>query len=143
MNLEQELIETFCDNFVAYYRSHSCHLNITGRNFYSDHKLLNKIYDDLQDEIDTLGEIIRTLDAKVPETIQEILDTADLKEETTYPQAEDLLRITYDALEHLIGSYEEIIQEATDPEHENISNHAQDRVTALKKFCWMLRSTLE
>ena len=143
MTLEQELIETFCDNFVAYYRSHSCHLNITGRNFYSDHKLLNKIYDDLQDEIDTLGEIIRTIDVKVPETIREILDTADLQEETTIGFADELLQITMDALVHLIESYREIEELADGPEYEHISNHAQDRVLSLEKFVWMLRSTLE
>lgn len=143
MTLKQELIETFCDNFVAYYRSHSCHLNITGRNFVSDHKLLNDIYDDLQDEIDTLGEIIRTLDTEVPNTIQEILDTADLDEATTSRGADGMLGITYDAIEHLIESYKEIEELADTSEYAHISNHAQDRVSTLEKFCWMLRSTLE
>lgn len=143
MNLEQELIETFCDNFVAYYRSHSCHLNITGRNFVSDHKLLNDIYDDLQDEIDTLGEIIRTIKIEAPRTIQEILDTASLTEETTDLGADGMLGITYDAIEHLIDSYKDIEQLADSAEYAHISNHAQDRVLTLEKFCWQLRSVLE
>lgn len=143
MKLQQELIETFADNMVAYYRAHSCHLNVTGRNFYSDHKLLNKIYDDLQDEIDTLGEIIRTLNITVPETLQDILDTADLKEDTTLGSADELLQITYDAIEHLISSYKDIEELADTEEYEHIGNHAQDRILTLEKFCWQLRSTLE
>ena len=50
----EQLTEVFNDNFVAYYRSHVAHINIIGRNFASDHALLNGIYDDLQDQIDNL-----------------------------------------------------------------------------------------
>ena len=40
MNTSQQLTQVFNDNFVAYFRSHTAHINITGRNFRSDHKLL-------------------------------------------------------------------------------------------------------
>ena len=42
------LQETFAGNFVSYYRSHVAHVNIQGRNFYQDHKLLQKIYEYFQ-----------------------------------------------------------------------------------------------
>lgn len=143
MNLEQELIETFCDNVVAYYRAHSCHLNTTGRNFVSDHALLGEIYEDLQSEIDTLGEIIRTLRVYAPMTLMEILNTASLNEETTDGSADSLLQIVLDALLHLVRSYQDIQELADSPEYAHIGNHAQDRVTTLEKFIWQLHSTLE
>ena len=44
-HLHTVIEETFAANFVAYYRSHAGHINIVGRNFYQDHKLLQKIYE--------------------------------------------------------------------------------------------------
>ena len=45
---QQQLQKTFCDNFLCYFRSQVAHVNVVGRNFYSDHKLLGKIYEHLQ-----------------------------------------------------------------------------------------------
>jgi DNA-binding ferritin-like protein len=43
-DLHTALEETFSANFVSYYRTHVAHVNIQGRMFYQDHKLLQKIY---------------------------------------------------------------------------------------------------
>jgi cystathionine beta-lyase len=51
-NLHNTLEETFAGNFVLYYRAHQAHVNIVGRNFASDHKLLEKVYEYLQGNID-------------------------------------------------------------------------------------------
>ena len=60
-HLHTTLENTFAANFVAYYRAHVAHVNIKGRNFYQDHKLLETIYEYFQDNIDTMGEKIRTV----------------------------------------------------------------------------------
>lgn len=143
MNLTDKLTQTYCDNFVAYYRAHSCHLNVEGRNFMSDHKLLGHIYEDLQDEIDTLGEIIRTLREYAPMTIYDILSGSSLDETTTNGGADGMLEIVKDALLHLVESYQVIQELASDVEYEHISNHAAERVTVLEKFIWKLHSTLD
>jgi DNA-binding ferritin-like protein len=143
MNLTDKLTQTYCDNFVAYYRAHSCHLNVEGRNFMSDHKLLGHIYEDLQSETDTLGEIIRTLREYAPMTIYDILSGASLDEDTTTGGADGMLEIVKDSLLHLVEQYQAIQELAETEEYRHISNHAQERVTALEKFIWKLHSTLE
>ena len=50
-HLQTVLEETFAANFVSYYRTHVAHVNIQGRNFYQDHKLLQKIYEYFQDNL--------------------------------------------------------------------------------------------
>lgn len=143
MILNQALRTTYCDNFVAYYRAHSCHLNVEGRNFVSDHELLGDIYEDLHGEVDTLGEIIRTLREYAPMTIYDILSGSQLDETTTNSGADGMLDIVLDSLLHLVVCYQTIQELADSPEYEHISNHAQERVTALEKFIWKLRSVLE
>lgn len=141
-DLKTKLTEVFCDNFVAYYRAHSCHLNITGRNFTSDHKLLQKIYEDAQETIDRLGEFIRTLGEKAPETIADILEGSELGEETAF-DADSMLQIVLEAQEYMMEDYRELFDIATEATDQDIANFAADRLGAHSKFAWMLKSTLE
>lgn len=143
MTTVDQLTQTFCDNFAAYTRSHIAHLNITGRNFYSDHKLLNKIYDDLQDEIDTLGELIRSCGGFAPASIVEVIHKSEVSIEDITGSADSLLAQVRDDIETLKDSYSDLLETSDEEGLEEIANHAQDRLLALEKFIWMLNSTLE
>lgn len=142
MSVQTQLIETYCDNFVAYYTAHACHFNVTGRNFKSDHALFGEIYEDLEDEIDVLGEIVRTLQEMVPDSLATIVSTASIAEGYTY-DADSMLELVKTVLEELVGSYKRVEEECDTDEYEHIANHAQERVLALEKYIWQLRSTLE
>ena len=144
--VEQALLKTFCSNFVAYYKSHASHVNVTGRNFVSDHELLGGIYEELQGEIDTLGELLRTIKAEMPLTISETIDGSDVPD-SLYPDANsglDFLTQVYDDIETLIEVHLEL-EDATQNsrEYNHLANYAQDRVKSLQKHCWMLRSVID
>jgi len=141
MNTSEQLIQVFSDNFVAYYRSHVAHVNIEGRNFYSDHKLLQKIYEDLQGEIDTIAEKIRTLGEYMPCEIQDVLNNSHISTAELWGDSEYLLNKVLEDLEHLVMEYQELILISELDEHDEIANYAQDRITTLNKFIWMLKST--
>jgi len=142
MTTAEQLTQVFNDNFVAYLRSHIAHVNIVGRNFQSDHALLGGIYEDLQDQIDIIGELLRTLEEFMPNDPQAILDRSHIYPTPVDGDAKDLLTTVYDDVEHLKGCYEGLIEIAEIEGHSEIANYAQDRVLALAKHCWMLRSTL-
>lgn len=142
-HLQLVLEETFAANFVAYYRSHVAHVNIVGRNFASDHKLLKKIYEDLQDNIDSLAELLRTIDAKMPNDIATVLQISPFRDDPTEGDADELLQLVLDDQDKLIDLYKELDQAANEAGDIDISNFAQGRVGDHAKFRWMLRSTLE
>jgi len=144
MHTIEQLTETFCDNFVNSYRAHSCHFNIKGENFYSNHKLLQKIYEDSETTQDDLGELIRALDELAPETITDILGMASLDDTiATSTDANNLLILVLDGQEHMINSYGKLMIVASDEGHDDVANFAQDRIRQHKKFAWMLKSSLE
>lgn len=143
MTTAEQLTQVFNDNFVAYFRSHVAHVNIVGRNFQSDHSLLGSIYEDLQGQIDFIGELLRTLEEYMPCDINDVLLDSHITTEAIEGTSLELLSRVYDDIEHLKGCYEELITIAEEEGHEEIANYAQDRVLALAKHCWMLRSTLE
>ena len=142
MKTQEQLTQVFNDNFVAYYRSHVAHVNIVGRNFVSDHKLLQKIYEDLQDQIDVLAELLRSMDEFMPASLQRVMRDSHIDDNVMVGDADNMLTSVYDDIEHLKGCYEELIKVGNLEGYDHISNYAQDRVLALSKFCWMLKSTL-
>ena len=142
MTTEQQLNQVFCNNFVAYYRSHVAHVNIVGRNFASDHKLLQKVYEDLQDQIDRLAELLRTLNEYMPCEIQDVLNRSEIMTTQLEGDSIELISAVRDDLDMLKGSYEDLMQTADMEGLEEIANYAQDRILALAKHIWMLNATL-
>lgn len=142
MSLKETLIEVFSTNFMSYIHAHIAHVNVMGRNFVSDHKLLGKIYEDLQDQIDSIAELIRTVDEFMPHDLRSIMDTSIILDYPVVGTADDLLQGVYSDLEELCESYKKLMAEADSEGHVEISNYAQDRILAINKHCWMLKSTL-
>jgi starvation-inducible DNA-binding protein len=142
MNTAEQLTQTFNNNFVAYYRSHVAHVNITGRNFRSDHKLLEGIYTRRQAQIDRLAELLRTLDDYMPCEIQDVLNQSEISTAIFEEDADGFLEGVKDDLELLKGTYEDLMAVAEVEGHEEIANYAQDQILDLAKSIWMLNATL-
>ena len=142
MTTVEQLTQVFNNNFVAYYRSHVAHVNILGRNFYSDHKLLQKIYEDLQDQIDTIAELLRSIDDYMPCEIQDVLNQSEISTAIFEEDSDGFLEGVKSDLELLKGTYEELMAVAEVEGHEEIANYSQDRILALAKQIWMLDATL-
>jgi starvation-inducible DNA-binding protein len=142
MNTAEQLTQIFKDNFVTYFRSHVAHVNITGRNFRSDHKLLGGIYERRQAEIDKIGEILRTMDEYMPCDLSEVIADSHIDTGELAGDADFLLEMVQGDLEHLLDEFKQLIEIASEEGLEEISNYAQDQALDIEKSLWMLRSTL-
>jgi starvation-inducible DNA-binding protein len=136
------LTHIFYNNFVAYFRAHAAHVNIVGRNFASDHKLLQKTYEDLQEQIDRIGELLRTLGAYMPCDFAEIAAMTTLPTDPIEGDSEELIQLVTDDLQVLVDDFRELITAAEEDTFRDIENYAEDRVLALEKHLWMQRATL-
>ena len=141
MNTTTQLTQVFNDNFVAYFRNHVAHVNTVGRNFSSDHALLGEIYEDLQDQIDTIAELLRTLGEEMPSSIEDVISGSGFDSDT-FGDAYRLLEIVRDTLDALKMEYESLMEVSEQEGHKEIANYAQDRILAIAKFIWKLDSTL-
>lgn len=142
MTTAEQLRQVFVDNFVAYFRSHVAHVNVEGRNFYSDHKLLGKVYEDLQGQIDSLAELLRSIEEFMPDNLVDMLQESTVSLDTVSGSSDELFEIVLGDLEILKACHEELMTAADEEGHKEIANYAQDRILALAKFEWMIRSTL-
>ena len=143
MSTTEQLTQVFYDNFVAYFRSHAAHVNITGRNFRSDHKLLEGVYTRRQDQIDRLGELLRSLDEYMPCDMYDILGNTHLPTDPIEGSADELLQLVQDDLEHLRDCFIELEEVSDEEDHEEIANYAQDQILDLNKSIWMIKVKLE
>ena len=143
MTTQEQLQQVFADNFVAYYRTHVAHVNIQGRNFISDHKLLGKIYEDLQAQTDSIAELLRTLQEFMPASLDAVTSSSQINDSDVEGSADDLLALVRDDLAELKACHEELMEVAELDGHKEIANYAQDRILTLAKYIWMLDSTLD
>jgi len=143
MNLDSQLEQVFATNFQVYYRTHVAHVNTVGRNFYSDHKLLQKIYEGLQANIDTLAEFLRTLKLQMPQSLEIVVELGSTPDSMVTGDAIQLLTGVYEDLEIMIDEYLALNTVAEEEDHPEIANYAQDQIRILRKSCWMLSSILD
>ena len=143
MTTAEQLTLVFYNNFVAYYRSHAAHVNVTGRTFRSDHKMLGGVYERRQAEIDKIAEILRTMQEFMPNSLIDIIENSTIPNDAIEGTADELLESVMMDLEHLLIDFKELITIASDEGLEEVSNYAQDQALDIEKSIWMLRSTLE
>jgi DNA-binding ferritin-like protein len=142
MTTIEQLTKVFNENFVAYFKSHVSHVNVEGRHFQSDHELLGGIYESLQGQIDFIGELLRSLEAYMPNNLYEIVDNCHISLAPVEGDADQLLETVLEDLEYLKECYIALDVVAEEEGHEEIANYAQDRILAIAKQVWMLKSTL-
>jgi len=143
MTTQEQLQQVFANNFVAYFRAHVAHVNTQGRNFYSDHKLLGKIYEDLQDQTDSIAELLRTVQEFMPTTLASVIESSQVTDMPCEGSADSLLEDVRADLEQLKADHEELMMVAEEDGHKEIANYAQDRILQLARYIWMLDSTLD
>lgn len=142
IDTQTQLQQVFADNFVVAYRAQVAHVNILGRNFYSDHRLLGKIYQHLQDNIDVLAEHLRTLGEFMPTSLDAVLRTAQIADSDCEGTADELLLQVQLNLQDLVRSFSDLAQAASDDDIEEIENYAQEEILALNRWIWMISSTI-
>lgn len=141
--LRSALEETFAAGFIAYYKAHVSHVNITGKDFYQYHKLLQKIYTYLGDNIDTVAEKLRTIKALMPRDLNTVLELSPIPDVPVVGGAEDMLREVLDSIKEMIDQWHLVNDAAEQVNYIDISNFAQDQIGQLAGFKWMLEATLD
>ncbi len=139
------LNRALADESVLYTKTRNYHWNVTGRLFYSLHKLLEEQYTALAESIDEVAERARILGVPAIGTMQEFLKVATLKEKPgDHPDAETMIR-------NLVADHEQIIRnlrgfvDATAEKHHDTgtSDFLTAKMEEHEKMAWMLRSFLE
>lgn len=138
--LVETLKTTLADTFVLYFKAHSYHWNIEGSDFAQYHDFIGDFYADVFASVDSIAELIRTMDAYAPTSLARLQALTQMDEEENIPSAREMLtRLRQDNdkyLAQLVKTY----NEAETVSEFGVSNHIQDRIQAHEKHAWMLRA---
>ena len=138
--LQDTLKSLLADTYIVYFKAHSYHWNVEGPNFAQYHAFLGDYYNDVYGSIDTIAELIRTLDVYAPVSFASLLSQSSIDESSSIPEAKamltQLLRDNDVLLARLVKAY----NEAEQASEFSISNFLQDRIQAHEKHAWMFRA---
>lgn len=135
--LKRALGETFMFNVEA----HIFHWNVQGPTFSELHNLFSNIYYDAQYAVDTIAELIRTLDVMAPETVEELAG-GSMIDIAPAPDACAMVAKLCADNEIVRGALSAAQSCAEQCGHPEIANVMQERMDRHAKWAWMLKATM-
>ncbi len=136
------LQKILADSFVLYFKTHSYHWNVTGPQFKSLHDLFGEQYEEIWTATDDIAEQIRVLGEFAPNSFQDLLNKATLKEAEKAPDADTMVKILAEDNLALANSMKPVLNVAAEAGDESTVAMLSDRITVHEKAAWMLRSSV-
>jgi len=129
--------------FALAKKAHYYHWNVEGADFAQYHDFLGDLYEEIDGAVDTLAELVRTLNVYAPGAKRMINDLSLIEDDDTIPEALEMMRrLQYDNTV-MLAALRECYREAEANSQIGISNFLQDRIQAHEKHDWMLRSIIK
>ena len=133
--LADQLKITQADAFVLYLKAHYYHWNIEGPNFPQYHEFLQNFYEDVFASVDSIAELIRTLNVYAPGTLSRFQALTTIEESEVIPDAmtmvKNILAQNTTMLETLKKAYTMAEEEKQKPIDEQI-----EKIIGRKVFCF-------
>ena len=139
-----ELLGTALANtYVLYAKVQVFHWNVTGPMFFGVHKSTEEQYEDLAASIDEIAERIRAIGFKSPTTLAHFIRAADVKEESSNPEAAEMIRMLVHDHEAVAKSLRAAVEEADRLEDVFTADLLTARIGKHEQYAWMLRAMVE
>ncbi len=129
-------------NFMLYNKTHVAHWNLVGPLFPQLHKLLEKQYEELWEQVDEYAEKLRRLQVFTPVSLIELVELSIIDDYTEVLTANEYLEDLLSNHLKIVELLKSLFHTAEHQDFVGLSNYVQDRVDAHEKIAWMLRSTL-
>ena len=104
------------------------------------HEFLGDFYAEVFGAVDTIAELIRTLDAYAPGSFSRFQQLSTIEDELSVPKGIVMMARLYADNQRVIATLNDAYRMAESAGKLGISNALQDRITAHEKHGWMLRS---
>ena len=140
MELIEALKKAQATTFALYLKAHNFHWNVEGPDFAQYHSFLGDFYEEVFGAVDTIAELIRTLDAYAPGSFSRFQQLSTIEDELSVPKGVVMMARLYADNQRVLATLTDAYRIAESAGNYGISNALQDRITAHEKHGWMLRS---
>ena len=120
------------------------HWNVEGPDFAQLHGFFGDLYNEVyNNSIDQTAEYIRTLDDYAPGSFERFSELSLIVGQTKIPRAQLMLQESLADTQTLIDHLNTTFQSAATEQQEGIANFVAERIDAMGKHRWMLKSFLK
>ena len=141
--LVDELKQVQATAFAFANKAQYFHWNVEGPDFVQYHEFLGELYAEVVASVDTLAELVRTLNVYAPAAHRMLMELSIIKDDNTIPSALEMLSRLREDNETLLNALRVCYQTAESAGQLGISNYLQDRIQAHEKHGWMLNSIVK
>ncbi|MGJ5163174.1 ferritin-like domain-containing protein [Bradyrhizobium sp. HKCCYLR1051] len=127
--------------WAYYFKAHTFHWNVRGPLFQQFHDMFGAIYGDAFAEVDTLAELILTLDVPAPASLDDIVQSATIAFAAAGDVGMMLVQLAADNAA-VIAALDAANTAATAAGKQGIANTLQGLLDAHEKWGWKLRATI-
>ncbi len=136
------LSHLLADTYTLYLKTHNFHWNVTGPMFNTLHLMFEAQYTELAQAVDLIAERIRAIGYPAPGSYSQYAKLSSIREETSVPDAEDMIRQLVDGQEAVTRTARKIFPTIDDAHDEPSADLLTQRMQIHEKNAWMLRSLL-
>lgn len=141
--LEIALHRVLSNTFMMYFKAHSYHWNITGRNFAQDHAFFGDLYTKLHSCVDDIAEHIRSIGVYAPRNIAELYQNKTILEDEEMPESfEAMIGSLLTANGEITASLNRLFSEASAINNQGLADFAAGLLDTHAKYSWLLKSHL-
>lgn len=120
------------------------HWNVEGSDFAQMHEFFGELYAEVNDNsIDRTAEFIRVLDDYSPGSFERFIELSEIAGQTKIPRARLMIEELLKDCETMLGLLNRTFASAEAENQEGIANFVAERLDAMGKHRWMLRSFLK
>jgi starvation-inducible DNA-binding protein len=137
------LTNVFADAFVFYFKAHSFHWNVVGKDFPQYHEFFGKIYEGVFSNMDKLAEEIRALNAPAPMNLASIVANSKIMENKDPLTAMEMVAALEADNTKVLAGLLACAKMAEAADEIGLNDFLTQLYDEHKKLAWMLSSTLK
>jgi starvation-inducible DNA-binding protein len=141
-NLVASLKIVLANTFVMYFRAHSYHWNVEGKDFPQYHDFFGDLYKELFSSIDEIAEKIRILDVYAPISLNDLYSTKTIFEDLIKPEnCQAMIINLIETNKEVINTLNVCFKLADEANEQGLADFISGRLDVHKKHGWMLKSS--
>ena len=142
--LKDDLKVLLATQYAFVIKAQMFHWNVEGSDFAQLHEFFGELYQEVYgNSIDRTAEFIRVLDDYSPGSFERFSELSEIAGQIKVPRARLMIQELLSDSERLIDLLNRTFATAADEKQEGIANFIAERLDAMGKHRWMLRSFLK
>jgi DNA-binding ferritin-like protein (oxidative damage protectant) len=142
--MENNLNEFLSNLVVEYHKLQNFHWYIKGKDFLTVHEKLEELYDQINEAIDEVAELILMTNGSPLGSLKDFLATSSIKEaEATYINSNDVFPAVLEDFNLLLNNAKDVKEAAEKEGYDVVSAQMDDYINEFTKTIWMINQTLK